>query len=55
MPYKLSSDGKTVLVQRSGKWTPLKRHPTRAKALRHMRALYVNVPEAQTPERNKKT
>ena len=41
MPYKLM--GKNVMVQKAGKWTVLKRHATRAKALAHFRALKINV------------
>ena len=45
MPYKVS--GTTVMVEKDGKWKVLKKHPTRAKALAHMKALYANVKEAK--------
>lgn len=45
MPYKLS--GNRVMVERGGKWVLLKAHPSRKKALAHLRALYANVPEAR--------
>jgi hypothetical protein len=41
MPYKL--DGSAVMVYKAGKWHVLKRHPSHAKALAHLRALYKNV------------
>lgn len=40
MPYRLA--GSAVYVQRNGKWRLLKRHPTRAKALKHLAALKIN-------------
>ena len=43
MPYHLSEDGLTVLLDDG---TIVKRHPSKAKALAHLRALQVNVPEA---------
>ena len=43
MPYKLSSNGKAVLVKRSSHWRVLKRHPSKKKALAHLRALKANV------------
>ena len=47
MPYKLGGAGdSTVMVYRNGKWVALKKHPSHAKALRHLRALYKNVPGA---------
>jgi hypothetical protein len=44
MPYKL--EGSTVMVQRAGKWQVLKKHPNRAKASAHLRALEANVGKA---------
>jgi hypothetical protein len=44
MPYRLS--GKTVQVQRAGRWVKLKSHPTVEAAQRHLRALYANVGKA---------
>jgi len=41
MPYKIK--GRSVLVKRGKKWTVLKRHPTKAKAIAHLRALEKNV------------
>lgn len=41
MPYKLM--GKTILVQRNGKWVALKTHTSREKAMAHFRALKANV------------
>ena len=46
MPYKLSEDGKSVMVKRGGKWVLLKAHVSKAKALAHLRALKANVKEA---------
>jgi hypothetical protein len=44
MPYKLSEDGKTVLVERSeGTWVVKKRHRSKHKAKAHMQALNINV------------
>jgi len=42
MPYRLSTDGKSVMVQRNGRWLVLHRHPSHAKALAHLRALYAH-------------
>jgi hypothetical protein len=44
MPYKIENN--TVMVYKGGKWHVLKSHETHAKALAHLRALQVNVPEA---------
>ena len=41
MPYQLQ--GKCVQVKRSGTWSNLKCHPSRAKALSHLAALKANV------------
>ena len=41
MPYKLS--GSRVMVKRGTRWRVLKTHPTRKKALAHLRALKANV------------
>jgi hypothetical protein len=41
MPYKTT--GKTVWVQRDGRWRVLKTHESAAKAKRHLTALRVNV------------
>ncbi len=49
MPYKV--DGSTVMVQRGGKWVVLKKHPSRAKATEHLKALEANVPEAHRGKR----
>lgn len=46
MPYKLSANGLCVMVKRKGKWAILKKHPTKASALAHLRALKINVREA---------
>lgn len=43
MPYRLSSDGKTVMVERKGKWVVLKKHPSRKAAKKHLAALVINV------------
>lgn len=45
MPYK--TVGNKVMVERNGRWELLKLHPTHAKALAHMKALYANVKEAK--------
>ena len=49
MPYILRKRGREtcVLNQQTGQTVPGGCHPTRAQALRHMRALYVNVPDAR--------
>lgn len=48
MPYKLGgADERSVMVKRAGRWVLLKRHPSRKRALAHLRALYANVPEAR--------
>ncbi len=41
MPYKLK--GRSVLVKRGKKWTVLKKHPTKAKAIAHLKALMAKV------------
>jgi hypothetical protein len=41
MPYRLR--GKCVQVKRDSGWEQLKCHPTRAKALKHLVALKINV------------
>ena len=41
MPYKIK--GRTVLVKKGKKWRVLKKHPTKAKAIAHLRALEINV------------
>jgi hypothetical protein len=41
MPYKRV--GKKILVRRGRKWVPLKVHKTMADAIRHLRALKLNV------------
>lgn len=41
MPYK--RQGRTVYVQRGGKWRLLKTHETAEKAKRHLAALNINV------------
>lgn len=41
MPYRLK--GKTVQIKRGGRWVKLKTHPTVRAALRHLRALRINV------------
>ena len=43
MPFKLK--GNFVMVKKRGRWEVLKKHPTRAKALAHLRALKINVKE----------
>lgn len=43
MPYKLSEDGKSVLVKRGTHWVTLKRHADKKKARAHLRALQANV------------
>ncbi len=43
MPYKLSRNGRSVLVKRGSQWRVLKTHPSRKKALAHLRALKANV------------
>ena len=37
MPYKI--EGTSVLVRKGKKWTVLKKHPTKRKAIAHLRAL----------------
>ena len=54
MPYKLSESGDAVMVKRSGKWTVLKKHPSHAKALAHLRALEINVEGHGTPRKRRK-
>ena len=44
MPYKCT--GRTVYVQKDGKWKVLKMHQTPEKAQAHLAALEANVPEA---------
>lgn len=46
MPYKLSENGKAVMVKRDGKWVMLKKHPTHSKAKAHLWALWENVDES---------
>ena len=46
MPYRMSKDGKSVMVKRSGKWVVLKRYTSHNQALRYFRALKANVKEA---------
>ena len=41
MPYKVN--GSSVMIQKGGKWTVLKRHESHEKALAHLRALQINV------------
>jgi hypothetical protein len=41
VPYRVV--GQKVYVMKAGKWRLLKKHPTRAKALAHFRALKINV------------
>lgn len=41
MPYRLQD--RSVMVKRGNRWVVLKRHPTKAAALRHLRALKANV------------
>lgn len=41
MPYKLR--GRTILVKKGKKWTVLKKHPSKKKAIAHLRALEANV------------
>lgn len=45
MPYRVR--GTTVEVEHGGRWVPKYKHKTRADALRQMRALYANVPDAR--------
>lgn len=45
MPYKLSEDGKAVMVHRGGRWRVLKKHRSKADAKRHLVALKLNVGE----------
>jgi len=40
MPYRIK--GRTVLVKKGKKWMVLKKHPTKAKAIAHLRALEKN-------------
>ena len=35
------------MVQKNGVWRVLKKHPTKAKAQAHLKALYANVREAK--------
>lgn len=39
MPYKLSQDGKAVMIKRNGRWVVLHRHSSHAKALAQLRAI----------------
>ena len=41
MPYKIK--GTSVLVKKGNKWTVLKKHKTKRKAIAHLRALEINV------------
>jgi len=41
MPYKVK--GRNVLVKKGKKWMVLKKHPTKAKAIAHLKALEINV------------
>lgn len=43
MPYRLSDDGLSVMVQKNGKWRVLKKHPSRKAAKKHLAALAINV------------
>jgi len=47
MPYKLSENGKSVLVKRGARWVILKTHPSKTKALAHLQALNRNVRHGQ--------
>ena len=47
MPWKIVRQGKMQCVVKKEGGETVKCHPTRAKALAHMRALYANVPEAR--------
>jgi hypothetical protein len=48
MPYEIKKSGDNFVVvnQDTGKMVPGGSHPSKAKALAHMRALYANVPDA---------
>jgi hypothetical protein len=43
MPYKLSGDGKSVMVRKGGRWRVLKRHKRKEDARKHLFALRKNV------------
>jgi len=45
MPYKLSTDGKAVMVKRGKRWQLLKRHKSNVDARKHLAALQINVKE----------
>jgi hypothetical protein len=45
MPYRVR--GSNVEVEHNGHWVVKYRHKNRADALRQMRALYANVPDAR--------
>jgi len=47
MPYKLSEDGKAVMVLKNGKWKVKKRYTNKQEARRYLTALNMNVREAK--------
>ena len=47
MPYRIGPDGKSVQVQKDGRWVTKYHHKTHAEALAQLRALYVHDPHAK--------
>ena len=52
MPYKVV--GKSVMVQKGGKWHVLHTHENHAKALKHLAALEINVEGHGRPKKKRK-
>lgn len=47
MPWEIKKQGERYCVVKKGSGETVKCHPMRADAVKHLRALYANVPEAR--------